>query len=415
MAKKKKRRGMGKANKKNRQRRSTGKGWLNIPAGVGVFKEKITEGRKDKTIIDIVPYILTDKKNHPDANEIPEDIWWKFPYLLHRNVGPDKTDIVCPKTFGKPCPICEKRQAIFDNPDSEDDAARGLKPSKRTLYVIRDLNNKGEVFIWDISDYCFLEQLDEELDNGNDSLESFADLENGYTLKIRFKGKSIGESKPFAMANRIDFEKRDDISEEALEEFPSLDGIISAKSYDDVKALYLGEEVEPDEDEIEDDEIEDDDDDDQGELDENACVACDGTGKNSKGGKCKPCKGTGLKQKKAEKKESEPEKEDQSLDWDDLIDMDESDLCEVVEEEKLDVDMDDYEDIDELRKLIAEELEIDVPEPKKEKKEKKGKNKKGKCPFNHEFGTDFDEEKECDEDECDQYDACFEAYEALDD
>lgn len=117
-----------------------------------------------------------------------------------------------------------------------------------------------------------------------------------------------------------------------------------------------------DEDEEEEDEEDTDDDEDDDEVEEEEeeeeedipekekCVACKGTGKNSKGGVCKPCEGTG-------------------------------------------------------RKKLKEEP------AKKGKKEEKVNKKAGKnkCPHGHVFGKDCEEYDECED--CEKWDDCIDAKE----
>lgn len=398
----KKKRSFRSANQKNRQRRKKGRKWLNIPTGVQQFKEEAGK----RVNLDILPYVVSDPSKHPDKKDIPDDIWWKFPYMVHRSVGPDNDDIICPGTLGKPCPMCEERQAIYDDVDADNEDAKDLKASRRTLYAVRQLKGRkkteSDVMIWDISDYCFLEQLDIELEDSPEEYEDFAAPEGGYTLKIRFIEKKIGKDVAFPMAQRVDFEERDDIEDEFIdEEVPCLDDIISVPSYEEARALYLGEEIE--------DEAEDED---------------SGGGKSSKKSNKKSGKKSGKKSEKKEKKKSEPDPEpDPELDWDELKDMDEDDLVDYAEDN--DIELDEDMDEDDIRKAIAKDLDIEIPKKKKKKKEKKEKksgkkadkkkdkkkkSKKDECPFAYKFGEDFEEHEECDEEGCEMYEKCFDAY-----
>lgn len=403
----KKRRSMGKGVKKVSKNRKGGRKYLDLPEGVELFTPE--GGKRYK--LDILPYVVKDIKRHPDSKEIPDDIWWRYPYGLHRELGPDNELAVCPGTKGNTCIVCQEKQAIYDDPDGDNDMAAKLNPSKRGLYVIRLTSgkNSGKIMVMDISNYCFLDQLMDEIDMGEPEWKNFPDLEDGYTLKVRFKAKKIGSGKnavEFAMADRIDFFERDDIDEDILEEVPCLEDLILVPSSKSIENTFYG--------------IDEDDDDNEKK---------DPPKETAKEKKAR------LKKKKAaakKKKEKEEKEKALDIDWDDLEDMDENKLLEISEAEELNFDDGDYDDEKELRNLIADALEIEKPEEKpietkaekkkrlkkekaakkKAEKDKGGSTKKAlKCPFAYQFGADFEDHEECDEDDCDQYDACMEAFE----
>lgn len=406
---------LGKSSRKNRQKRVTGKSWLSIPSGISLFKEEAGKTH----ILDIIPYVVDDIKSHPDKNDIPEDIWWKMPYLVHFGIGPDDSAALCPRTFGKKCPICELRDSINSDPDGDEEEAKDLRPKKRTLYAVRELKGKkkkpGEVKLWDISDYNFLDQLDEELDNLPEEYEDFMGLEDGYSLKIRFKKESFGGN-PFAQANRIDFLERPDIDEDILDDVPALDSVLKCLSYDDLAEM-----------------LDDEEDEDGGSKSKKK--------KGKKGGK-KKSKGprewedleemdiddltdvllkSGLDEEDFEEEaededdlrefaaehfgidipeeEDDPEDEDPEEDedgdpedegdpdidqdfddweWDDLAELDEDDLMELVDTYDMAINLDDMEDEDELRREVASLIGIEPPKPKKKKGAKKRSSSKGK-------------------------------------
>ena len=339
-------------------------GYLNLPKGVSV----ISPEPGGKCYWDFMPYIVSSPK-HPDQIE-PGEWWYKRPFKAHRNIGVDKSSVVCLTSIGKKCPVCEYRsQMIKDGRDKAETDA--LKPSSRNLYVVIPKKNKKleeKPHILDISQAMFQNLLAEELEE-NDRNEVFPDLEQGLTLKIRWDSKTIGTSKPFAEASRIDFEERDEpYSEDIMEEIPDLDAILNILSYQVLEKKFLEMEDEENEgsegehepaktekrkpkntepDDTDEDEappepkkkrksdpVPDPDDDEQDDV----CIACQGSGKNSKGGECRICDGTG--EKPVEKPNKNPEKE--------------------------------------------------------------GK----KCPFKHTFGTDCEKYDSCDD--CDLWDECIE-------
>ncbi len=392
--KNRKRRGsMGAAVSKYIKTKGSSKDYIDsIPNG---FKMFTPQGGKTYKF-NILPYVIEDLKNHPEKKLIPEDIWYRYAFKKHSNIGPNKTNVICPSVIGKKCPICEERQAIYDDPEQDNDLASALYASPRSIFVIQFTagKNKGEIFLMEISDYCFFDAVSHEIDISSESdYNNFADLEGGYTLEVRFKAEKFGKNE-FAMTDRVDFRERDDIDEDIFDEIPCLDSMIAYPTYKQIEALFNGmdddEDLEPD-------------------------------------------------YKDEDEEKSEPPK----LDWDDLQDMDEEELLEVSEAEELGLDEDDYDDEDELRDIIAGELEIEKPKKKKKKKKDKvkkdkkdkkesarekadkkkadkKKKKKGKktgstkkalkCPFAHQFGDDFEDYPECDEDECESYEACMEKF-----
>ena len=396
-----------------KQRRSMGNGagaaasaaktkanWLKVPKGVKMWKEE-----EDTTArLDIIPYIVKHPEKHPDSKFIPEDLWFRFPYRVHRRLGPDKRDLVCPRTFGNACYACEERQRIYDDPDGDDDIAKALSASNRILYYVVPKGKKDPSVphIWDISWFCFGKQLDREIDYGEEEYQNFADLEGGYTLLIRFDKETIG-SGSFAKAGRIDFKERKDYTEEDIKELPCLSECLIIPFNKEIEAAMLGDEVEPSPDK------------------DNEAWEEDEKPKSRKG---KGKKGQSKKKKPEPEPEPEPEEEkeeesgkyDYIKKWSELEELDFDELEELNEEVELEVEFEDL-DYEEALKEIGDALGIEKPKKKKggKKKEeaksgkgkKEKKSEKGKCPHGYTFGDDFEEKDKCED--CDLADDCFEA------
>lgn len=364
-------------------------GYLRLPKGVSVYQPE--PGSRCK--FDIIPYTVTEER-HPDRDDdigiaVPGDIWYKRPFKIHRNIGSENDSVVCPAHIGKKCPICEYRAVrVKDGADKEETDA--LKQSLRNLYVVVPIGDKkreAEPHIWDISQYLFQNLLAEELEE-DDDYEVFPDLEDGLTLRVRFDSKVIGKGKPFAEASRIDFEERkEQYGEDYLNEVPDLDDVLIILPYAQLESKFF--EIDTDKEEASEDEekperrkpaarrarrkAEEEEEEDSPESedeDEERCVACSGSGVSSKGGKCHPCRGTGVKLKK--RAEEDPP---------------------------------------------AAEEEEDPPPQRTKRKQKsaetrRDKNKKSEdeCPHGHTFGADCEDFKECDD--CDLWDRCIEVKEA---
>lgn len=77
------------------------------------------------------------KESILDAN----DAWdYRLTILLHTNMGVNKDAIICLRTIGEKCPICELR-AKYDEKSQE---YKALAPTRRTLYNIVVLDSDTE-------------------------------------------------------------------------------------------------------------------------------------------------------------------------------------------------------------------------------------------------------------------------------
>lgn len=226
-----------------KQRQGRGAQHLRLPKGVALFKEQ----PKTRVQLDILPYVVSDK-NHPDRDDefeiaVPGELWYKRPYWLHRAMGANGDSMVCLQSVGKKCPICEYRNELLnDGADWSDDTVKALKPSLRNLYVVvpRSHKNYEEVpHIWDVSQFLFQDFLNEEVEE-NEQYETFPDLEDGYTLKIRFAEETFAGNK-YAKVSRIDLvERNKPIPESILDEVPDLDGVLIIPNTETMEEVFFG-------------------------------------------------------------------------------------------------------------------------------------------------------------------------------
>lgn len=279
---------------------SSNYGYLILPNGVSVFSPE--PGSRVK--LDIIPYEVTDA-NHPDKYEDEQiatvgELWYKRPFRIHRNIGTANDAVVCPRSFGKPCPICEYREKLLkEGADKEETNA--LRPSQRNLYVVIPQGVKGmeeKPHIWDMSQYLFQNLLNTELEEDEDN-GVFPDLEDGKTLKIRFDSSQIAGGRAFAEASRIDFAtRRKPYDESILDIIPKLDEVLKVLSYKELEAKFL--ELDPD----------DIDDHDAKPIKPVATVTDDDDDDDWEDESPKP-------RKKASKAKPAPEPEEDDDDWDD--------------------------------------------------------------------------------------------------
>jgi hypothetical protein len=212
--------------------------YLVLPEGVEKFEIGDAKKGEDmvKKDISIVMY-----KQTKDKNESGYD--YKRSYKVHNNLGVDgKTSVVCPTTFGKPCPICELRKemgAAYDTmTEAEKKVYNNLKARSRSLYNVIE---GGKVKIFDSSDFTFQDRLDEELRAAeDDDYYAFAQDEGGYTLKARFTKEKKGAGMVFYNCSAIQFKPREDLDEDIFEQVQKLDEMLVIKSYDELSDLLNG-------------------------------------------------------------------------------------------------------------------------------------------------------------------------------
>jgi hypothetical protein len=226
---------------------------LNLPPGVSLFGiEKAGVVR-----LDIMPYRVG--QGNPEAD--PGTLYFERTYWTHRGIGPNNQTVVClAKTYNKACPICQAKTKFAKDPDIEEDVVKGLAAKERQLFNVIDLAHpeKG-VQIWDISYHLFGKMMDARIRDSDedDQYEFFADLANGFTLKVGFGEKSFGGSN-FYECTSIDFKPRTKpYKKDILEQVHCLDDVVAKMPYDKLKALFL--ELDESEEEAKDDEDDDDD------------------------------------------------------------------------------------------------------------------------------------------------------------
>lgn len=230
----------------NAEMRSNGAsyGYLKLPEGVRVFNPEI----ETVAAIDIMPYVITDKK-HMDKIEV-DTVWFKKPFKIHREVGVENDTVVCPTTFGKPCPICEHQQVLRDSDETDEEKLKKLNVKYRDLYVVKVLEYDGKkkfdskaFHIFDFSTHLFQKIFENQLKRKKDYANFFIP-ESGKSLEITFDKKSFGEGKPFPIATRVDFLERDkQYDEDIVDKVPNLDEILTVLPYEELEAKFFGDDT----------------------------------------------------------------------------------------------------------------------------------------------------------------------------
>jgi hypothetical protein len=210
--------------------------------------------KKGTNYINIVPYEIKSKL-HPMVKAGKASIGeldFMLDVYVHRYTGPNNdTDVLCPKrNYGKPCPICEQAKEYYDS--DKKDEAKQLNASRRVLLNVQPIidDEPGKLGVFDVSHYLFMKELMEEAHeckNGED-LIPFADPEKGSVIRFRGSEKQFGKN-DYLEYKSFRFEKRqEEISDEVIDEAFSFDTGLILLSYDEIKAIFYGMEVEEGED-----------------------------------------------------------------------------------------------------------------------------------------------------------------------
>ena len=325
--------------------------------------------------------------------------------------------------LGEKCPICEFRSKLAKDPDADEDQIRALAPKERQLFNVIDVNDRDKgVQLFEISYHLFGKTLDREIKNSDedDKYENFAELKDGFTLKLGLEEGHAGKASWFEVVSVNFKERKEDYDEDILEKTTCLDDILIIKGYDELKEIFLQT---ADSDEDEDDEEEE-------------------KPKSKSSKKKDKKKDKGKKKTEVDDKDEETDDdEDEEEDYEDEETEDDEDEETEDEDEEEEDDEDDDEDEDEEEKPKSksksskksskkknknedEEDEDDDEDDDEEeekpksklskkkdksgKKEKKGKkSKKNKCPGGGVFGKDTDELAECKD--CSVWDECEDA------
>ena len=197
---------------------------------------------KGKVLLDFLPYEVG--KGNPFAD--PGSFHYERTFWVHKGIGPDGRAYCCPREMSRgrlPCPICEKRQELRDDPNADEKLIDALKPKRRQLFKIIDTNNRSKgVQVWDFSYHMFGELLVEYLtdENNAEKLKDWCEFEGGMSLRLGTKEKKFN-GRPYYEVTRIEFEdrRRDYDPNKMLTEGPCLDDCFRVLPYDDLKKVFL--------------------------------------------------------------------------------------------------------------------------------------------------------------------------------
>lgn len=305
-----------------------------LPEGVELFKFKEEKVYK----IDVIPYTVGE--GNPRVDEGYDH--YERTYWVHRGIGPNQESYAClAKTFGKKCPVCEHRQRLQKDPESDAQLIKDLKPKERQLWLVYDYDEPDKGV--QVMESAFYKSFGELLyakvkaSDDEDGFESFFHLEDGMTLKVSVEEDTFNGRAFFKPTNIEMRPRKKPLPSSITDDVPCLDELPIELSYKELKEKLMAEPPEDDEDE---DEVEDGSElEEEEEEDEEPKKSPKSSTKSSKKSGS-PSKTSAAKKKKdIEEEEEEEELEDEEEESEEIEDEDdESEDVEDEEEEDEEID-----------------------------------------------------------------------------
>jgi len=223
--------------KSQRREEVTSSPVIKLPQGMTRIK---IESAGKRTFRFVGFFATTRNKMRPAGPE--KMLWPEETYYLHRNIGPNGEQVVCPnKTFGRPCPICEAMSRM-----SRDDA-KLLLPKERQLFYVIDVDNVAAgIQLLDTSFHLLGKQLDAALDN-TDEADGF-DLfwhpspKHAALVRISFTEEQMQQQKYYE-ASHVGFRKTDatpKVSKDQVAALRPLEDLLIVHDYATLKNKFMG-------------------------------------------------------------------------------------------------------------------------------------------------------------------------------
>lgn len=230
------------AKQQAKEAKEGGKSFFDLPEGLDVM----TIDKEGMYRFDIIPYIVTKARGAIKAGTLH----YERTYFAHFSVGVDNRAFICPRMFGKKCPICEEFDSLRKDPNVDWDSIKGLRPKERQLFLVVDLKNKEKgVQALDLAKFNFgkglIDRINEtEIDEDAVDYSVFANLEDGLTIRAHFVSSSIKTkdgSYNFLKCEKPDFiPRKEQYDESILDDLPKLDDILRLSSYEKIAAAFFG-------------------------------------------------------------------------------------------------------------------------------------------------------------------------------
>ncbi len=194
--------------------------------------------------IQVIPYIIS-KAGHPSGFE-EGDLYQQLKIKMHFGVGPEERTLLCPTTFNKPCPLCERFASLRKSGSADEEELNEVKAKDRVAFNIIDLDDEDAgIQVFEYSTHLFANMLYDEIDMAAEDDPDFRgkqvfDPVDGYDLTLKFKEKKFGKNSFFECTS-IAFEDRDQpISDADIEDAIDLHAAANVMDYKAVEAIWLG-------------------------------------------------------------------------------------------------------------------------------------------------------------------------------
>ena len=209
------------------------------------FKPHLGENR-----IDIIPF--NAGPNHPFVvtGQCQEgDTVYSLDYYLHKGIGPNKSDFVCLKQYGKKCPLCDESYRLYKaaTNDNEKKAATEIRNKRRCIYLVHDLIDDKYGY-YDVAWFSFEKIVNSRASIRNDPntgapINPF-DWENGKTIFFKTnKDKYNGNDYNKIDEGTFDLIDRAPLSDEVLSHSIDLSAGLVMNTEEEMAAALCGKPV----------------------------------------------------------------------------------------------------------------------------------------------------------------------------
>ena len=326
---------------KRRSKRRGKIGYKPLTSQTAQERRNMAGGDRDYAVNNKFPAYRAADKNSIRILPMPESVedtkYYAIDAYIHYGIGVDEAQYLCLKKMKKEdCPICE--EADRARKEGDNDYAGELKATHRPVCMIVDRRDNDTVKVWPMPWTVDKEIMNVAVDDDTKEVLNIVDLYEGYDITFDRSGSGqrvkYGAPRIARKATPV-FDDDGDIDEmmEKLDENP-LPMLLEFHDYDHI-ARAFGHSTSSNDDDEPDDDYDDEDNDDNDDDDRGS-----------------------------------------DLTWDEVNDMDFDDLCDIVEENDVDIDLADYEDdADDIKEIIAAICdELDIEKPRKSKKKARSRN-----------------------------------------